>query len=65
MKTVAECSSVDEASVIRSLLLDSGIEAYVPEELSVTYRGQPGGFHVQVAEEDEAEALRILSDARK
>ena len=64
MKTVAECSSVDEAMVVRSLLADCGIEAFVPEELSVQYRGIPGGVHVQVAEEDEEEARRILSDAK-
>jgi hypothetical protein len=64
MKTVAECSSVDEALLLRSLLEDCGIRAYVPDELTVTYRGQAGGIRLQVAEEDAGAASRILADAK-
>ena len=60
MTNVAECSSVDEALVLRSLLEDCGIQAYVPDELTVTYRGQPGGFRLQVADEDAEAAKKIL-----
>ena len=65
MITVAECASVDEALVLRSLLSDSGINSYVPEELTVTYLGQTGGFRLQVAEEDAEAAAKVLADARK
>ena len=64
MTNVAECSSVDEALVLRSLLEDCGIQAYVPDELTVTYRGQPGGFRLQVADEDAEAAKKILAGAK-
>jgi Putative prokaryotic signal transducing protein len=64
MKTVAECTSVDEALVLRSLLEDCGIRSYVPDELSVTYRGQPGGFRLQVADEDAEAAKKILEGSK-
>jgi hypothetical protein len=59
--TVAECSSVDEALMLRSLLEDSGIRAYVPDELSVPFRGQLGGARLQVEDEDSATARGILA----
>lgn len=65
MTTVAECSSVDEALLLRSLLEDCGIRSYVPEELTVTYLGQAGGIHLQVAEEDLEEAKKILAKAER
>ena len=64
MTNVAECSSVDEALVLRSLLEDCGIQAYVPDELTVTYRGQPGGFRLQVADEDAEAAKKIIAGAK-
>jgi hypothetical protein len=65
MKNVADCSSVDEALVLRSLLEDCGIKAYVPDELTVTYRGQAGGIRLQVADEDAEAAERILAGASR
>jgi hypothetical protein len=64
VKTVAECSSVDEAMLLRSLLEDSGVHASVPDELTVTYRGQAGGIRLQVADEDAETAAGILAAAR-
>lgn len=64
MTTVAECSSVDEALLLRSLLEDCGIPSYVPDELTVTYRGQTGGIRLQVAEEDVEAARKIIADAK-
>ena len=65
MKTVAECSSVDEALMLRSLLEDSGIRAFVPDELTVTFRGQAGGVRLQVEDEDSETALKIIAEARR
>jgi hypothetical protein len=65
MKNVAECSSVDEALVLRSLLEDCGIRAYVPDELTVTYRGQAGGIRLQVADEDADAAAKVLEGAKQ
>jgi hypothetical protein len=56
---------VDEALLLRSLLEDCGIRSYVPEELTVTYLGQAGGIHLQVAEEDLEEAKKILAKAER
>ena len=64
MKTVAECSSVDEALMLRSLLEDSGIKAFVPDELTVQFRGQIGSVRLQVEDEDAETALRILASAK-
>ena len=64
MTTVAECASVEEAEVLRSLLEDCGVTAYLPDELAVTYRGVLGSIRVQVAEKDADSARRILA-ARK
>ena len=63
MKTVAECSSVDEA-LLRSMLEGSGVKSYVPDELTVTFRGQAGGVRLQVADEDAEAALTILAGAK-
>jgi thiamine monophosphate synthase len=65
MTTVAECSSMDEAALLRSLLEGSGIPAFVPDELTVTYRGQAGGVRLQVADEDAETARTILAEARQ
>jgi hypothetical protein len=65
VKTVAECSSVDEALLLRSLLEDSGIQARVPDQLTVTYLGQTGGIRLQVDDEDAVTAAAILAEARK
>jgi Putative prokaryotic signal transducing protein len=62
--TVAECSSVDEALMLRSLLEDSGVKAYVPDELTVTFRGQLGSVRLQVEDEDTETARGIIASAR-
>jgi len=64
MTTIAACASVEEAEVLRSLLADCGVTAYLPDELAVTYRGVVGSIRVQVADEDAESARRIIA-ARK
>jgi succinyl-CoA synthetase beta subunit len=65
MTTVAECSSVDEALLLRSMLEDCGIKAYVPDELTVTFRGQAGGVRLQVEDEDAEMALKAIAGPGK
>ena len=66
MITVAECSSVDEALFLKSMLAGSGITAYVPDEMMaqnaphVLYAGT--GVRVQVAEEDAEIALALIAN---
>jgi len=44
---------------------DCGIRAYVPDELTVTYRGQAGGIRLQVADEDADAAAKVLEGAKQ
>jgi len=60
--TVAECSSIEQAELLRSLLAGCGVAAYLPDELAVTYRGVLESIRVQVAEEDAETARTLLAD---
>jgi hypothetical protein len=61
MTTVAECANAEEAGVLRSLLADCGVEAFLPDELTVSYPPIVGGVRVQVADEDAESARKILA----
>lgn len=65
MVTVATCSNDAEAMLLKSLLEASGIEAFVPEELTasvaVDYAGH--GIRVMVTPENADEARRVLAAA--
>jgi hypothetical protein len=66
MVTVAECPTVDEALMLKSVLAGSGIIAFVPDELTAQtappYLFASGtGVRVQVAEEDAETALALIS----
>jgi hypothetical protein len=58
MVTVATCSDLAQAELIKSILEGSGVAAFVPDENSVLWGGVIGGFRVQVAEEE----LNIATD---
>jgi len=57
MITVANCSNLAEAELLQSLLADSDIECFVPDELF------GGPVRVLVADEKAAEAKRVLAEA--
>jgi hypothetical protein len=61
MTTVAECASIEQAEVLRSLLADCGVAAYLPDERSVSYPPRLGSLRVQVADDDAESARRILA----
>jgi hypothetical protein len=61
MTTVAECSSVEEAEVLRSLLADCGVAAFLPDALTVSYPPIVGGIRVQVADGDAESARAIVA----
>jgi len=66
MTTIAQCFSVDEALLLRSVLAGSGIAAYVPDELTASTAPQalvsnPNGFRVQVEDEDVPAAQAVLA----
>lgn len=67
MVTVAQCPSVDEALMLKSVLAGSGITAFVPDELTAQtappYLFASGtGVRVQVAEEDAETALALIAE---
>lgn len=63
MITIARCTSVDEALLLKSMLTGNGITAFVPDELTAQtappYLFAGAGVRVQVADED-AETARAL-----
>jgi hypothetical protein len=65
MTTVAECANIEQAEVLRALLADCGMAAYLPDELAVSYPPIVGNFRVQVADEDAPSARSILATKGK
>ena len=66
MITVAQCSTIDEALVLRSMLEGCGITAFVPDELTAQTAPQylfasPSHVRLQVAEEDVVRAREALN----
>lgn len=66
MTTIAQCFSIDEALVLRSVLAGSGISAFLPDELTAgvypsALFSNASGFRVQVEDEDAASARRVLA----
>jgi len=64
MVTIRTCYSLPEAQVIQSRLEGSGIEAFLPDELTVQndwlLSNAIGGVRVQVLEEDAERAAEVL-----
>ena len=66
MTTLVTCSNIAEAQLLKSLLDDSGIQAYLPEELTANSAPQllfASGIRLQVEDEDAAEARRVIAAA--
>lgn len=66
MTTVTTCSNLAEAQLLKALLDDTGIPAFLPEELTANTAPHflfASGIRVQVDEEDIEEARRVLADA--
>jgi len=65
MITVSECSNVDEALLLKSMLAGNGIEAFVPDEFTAQnappYLFAGRGVRVQVEEEDAKTAREIIA----
>lgn len=65
MITVAECTNIDEALMLKSMLAGSGIEAFVPDEFTAQnappYMFAGSGVRVQVKEEDAETAREIIA----
>jgi hypothetical protein len=68
MTTLRTCSHVAEAQLLRALLEDSGISAFVPDELTANTAPQclfGAGIRLQVENEDVAAAQEILAEAQR
>ena len=67
MITIAKCSSVDEALLLKSLLAGNGIEALVPDEFTAQnappYVFANSGVRVQVNEADAETARELIKPA--
>ena len=66
MKTIANFSSLQEAQNLKLHLGSAGIEAFIPDEVSAGVAPHlfmtATGIRVQVSDDDEAEAMRIIED---
>lgn len=67
MVTIRTCYSLPEAQVIQSQLEGSGIEVFLPDEMTVQnnwlWTNAIGGVRVQVLEEDASRAAEVLGEA--
>ena len=69
MTTIAECYDIQEAQHFQIALGAAGIESFIPDEFTAQnapwqFVGSSGGVRLQVAEEDAAQARRIIQQAR-
>ena len=65
MVTIARCGDMNEANRLKMALESQGISVFIPDEYTATnapYRflTAPSGVRVQVAEEDEQAARRVI-----
>ena len=66
MTTIRTCSNLAEAQLLKALLEEAGIGAFVPDELTANAAPQflfMSGIRLQVEDEDLAEAQRVLTEA--
>ncbi|MBI5771834.1 MAG: DUF2007 domain-containing protein [Verrucomicrobia bacterium] len=66
MTTVTTCSNLAEAQLLRALLVDAGIPAFLPEELTANAAPQlvfGSGIRLQVEDEDLDGARAVLAAA--
>ena len=66
MTTVTTCSNLAEAQLLKALLDDAGLPAFLPDEMTANAAPQflfAAGIRLQVEDEDVAEARRVLADA--
>ena len=67
MTTIATCSNLAEAELLKSLLEVSGIAAFLPEEITANAAPQllfGSGVRVQVGDEDATVARQVLAAAQ-
>ncbi len=67
MTTITKCGDLQQALLVKSILAGSGIEAFVPDELTAQnappYMWATGGIRVQV-EDDQVEAARKVLNSQ-
>lgn len=67
--TLGKFMSVTEAQVVKAVLGEAGIEAFIQNELTLTQYAPlsitQSGVEVQVLEEDLEEAQKVLEEARE
>jgi hypothetical protein len=63
MTTLRNCSDLEEAELIKSVLAGSGVTAFLPDENSVLWSNALGGYRVEVEDEDVDRANDVLKQA--
>jgi hypothetical protein len=66
MTTLRTCSNLAEAQLLKALLEESGVAAFVPDELTANAAPQllfAAGIRLQVEDEDVNEANQIIATA--
>jgi hypothetical protein len=67
MTTIATCSTIAEAELLKSVLDSAGIAAFLPEATTAYTAPQlvfASGLRLQVEDEDAATARKVLDSAR-
>lgn len=68
MNTVANCSNLQEALLLKSMLEANGVIAVIPDELTAQmappYLFANAGVRVQVQVEDTDKAMALLAESR-
>ena len=67
MTTITTCSNIAEAQLLKSVLDDAGLPAFLPDEITATTAPQNffiSGVRLQVADENADEACRVLDSLR-
>ena len=67
MTTVANCSTIQEAHLIKIRLESRGIEVFIPDEFTAQmdpplFYATTSGVRIQVADEDVEAAKRVLAE---
>lgn len=66
MITLRTCSNLAEAQLLKALLEEAGVRAFVPDELTANAAPQflfAAGIRLQVEDEDRDEANRVIAAA--
>ena len=68
MITVARCTTLQEAQFLKMMLESSGIDAFIPDEVTLgmaPFLNPKKGIRVEVGDSQEAEARAVIAECRE